>query len=116
MAEKQLAKSFWNEIVTTVVYIQNKCLSIKSKTPFKKYNNQLPNVSNLRILSCQALVCVSDITSSSTIDLRSWQGIMVGYEINNQWKIYNPITKKVHISGDVKFDKGYTYDSKLNDH
>ena len=41
---------------------------------------------------------------------------MVRYEANNQWRIYNPITKKVHISRDVRFDESYIYDSKLNDY
>lgn len=41
---------------------------------------------------------------------------MVKYEANNQWRIYNPITKKVHISQDVRFDEGYTYNSQLNEH
>lgn len=39
MAEKQLAKSFWNEIAATVVYIQNRCPSVEDKSPFEKCNN-----------------------------------------------------------------------------
>ena len=58
---------------------------------------------------------VPDTTSRSTMDLRSWQGIIVGYEANNQWRIHNPITKKLHISRDVRFDEGYIYDSQLNE-
>ena len=50
------------------------------------------------------------------MDLRAWQGIMVGYEAINQWRIYNPITKKVHISRDIRFDERYVYNSQLNDH
>lgn len=41
---------------------------------------------------------------------------MIGYEANNQWSIYNPITKKIHISQDVRFDEGHAYDSWLNKH
>ena len=39
---------------------------------------------------------------------------MIDYEANNQWIIYNPITKKIQISHDMIFDKGYMYDFKLN--
>lgn len=83
MAEKQLAKSLWNEIAAAIVYIRNRCLSVEGKTPFKKCNNQLPDVSNLRVLGCRAWVRVPDTTTRSTMDLRSWQGIMVGYKANN---------------------------------
>ena len=40
---------------------------------------------------------------------------MVGYEGPNQWRIYNPLTKKVHISRDVNFDEGFAYDASLNE-
>ena len=53
-------------------------------------------------------------TSRSSTHLRSWQGIMVGYEESNQWKIYNLLTKKVHISRNVNFDEGFAYDASLN--
>lgn len=83
MAEKQLAGSLWNEIAAAMIYIQNRCPNIEGKTPFEKCNNQLPDVSNLRVLGCQAWVCVPDTTSRSIMDLRSWQSIMIGYEANN---------------------------------
>ena len=40
---------------------------------------------------------------------------MVGYEGPNQWRIYNPLTKKVHITRDVNFDEGFAYDASLNE-
>ena len=116
MAKKQLPKSLWHEITADVVHVRNKCSIVEGKTPFQQCNNQLPDVSNLRVLGCRAWVLVPDIKSRLTMDLRTWQGIMVGYEANNQWRIYNHINTKVHISRDVRFDEGYAYDSKLNEH
>lgn len=40
---------------------------------------------------------------------------MVDYEEPNQWRIYNPPTKKVHITRDVNFDKGFAYNASLNE-
>ena len=54
MIEKYLPKSLWDKIATAVVHVWNRCPSIKDKTPFEKYNNQLPDVSNLKVLGCQA--------------------------------------------------------------
>lgn len=59
---------------------------------------------------------VPDITNRSRIDLQTWQEIIVGYKANNQWRIYNLITKKIHISQDVRFDEGHVYDSRLNEY
>ena len=39
---------------------------------------------------------------------------MIGYKKLNQWRIYNPLTKKIHISKNVNFDKGFIYDGSFN--
>lgn len=54
ITQNQLPKSFWNKIATPVIHIRNRCFSVEDKTFFEKYNNQLPDVSNLQVLSCQA--------------------------------------------------------------
>ena len=45
------------------------------------------------------------------MDEKSWQGIFVGYEGKNQYQIYNPWTRKVHVVQDVKIDD-YNLDDK----
>ncbi len=39
---------------------------------------------------------------------------MVGYERVNQWRIYNPVDRKVHVSRDVKFDELNIYDGSID--
>ena len=34
---------------------------------------------------------------------------MVGYGGVNQWKIYNPKTRRIHISASVWFDESFSY-------
>ena len=46
------------------------------------------------------------------LDDRSWQGIFVGYDRTNQFRIYDPRIGKVHISRDIQVDELNTYDSK----
>ena len=58
---------------------------------------------------------VPKTTSRSSTHSWSWQGILVSYEGPNQWKIYNPLTKKVHISRDLNFDEGFAYDASFNE-
>lgn len=44
-----------------------------------------------------------------TMDDRGWKGIMVGYGGVNQWRIYNPRTRRIHVSSSVRFDEGFSY-------
>ena len=116
ISQKYLLKSLQDEIGATVVYVQNRCLSMEGKTLFEKCNNQLPDVSNLKVFDCQVWVLILDTTSRTTMDLHAWQRFMVGYEAANQWRVYNSTTKKVYISQDVRFDEGYVYNSQLNEY
>ena len=47
------------------------------------------------------------------MDERSWQGIFVGYEGKNQYRIYYPQTGKVHVARDVKIDEYNLYDKSV---
>lgn len=47
MKEKQLVKSFRNEIAVIIVYIRNQYLSTKEKTPLDKSNKEFLDVINL---------------------------------------------------------------------
>lgn len=50
------------------------------------------------------------------LDRRSWQGIFIGYEDKNQYRVYNPRTGKVYITRDIFLDKQHLYHQKaLND-
>ena len=83
MSEKRLLKSLWDKIAAFVVHVWNRCLSVESKTLFEKCNNQLPDIFNLRVFGCQAWVFIPDTISKTTMDLCTWQGIMICYENAN---------------------------------
>ena len=56
---EKLDKSFWAEAVRTAVYIRNRILpSNDSVTPYEKWFGTKPDVSNLRIFGCRAMVHV----------------------------------------------------------
>lgn len=110
LKEKKLSKALWAELVKAVAYTKNRCPGVDGVTPFQTGNEFEPDVSNLRTLECRVWVHVSNITNRHKLGSRSWQGIMVGYEGANQWRIYNPKNRKVHISRDVKFDELNCYD------
>lgn len=102
----------WDLFVEGIVYTLNR-ITTKSNsqnvTPFEVANGVPPNVGHLRALGCRAYVHVPKLPSRQKLDDRSWKGVFVGYNSENQWKIYNPRTKKVNIARDVKFDELHSY-------
>ena len=114
LKEKRLPKSLWAELVRAIAYVKNRCPGVDEVTPFQMANGHKPDVSNLRVLGCRTWVHVPNTTFRHKLDARAWQGIMVGYEGSNQWRVYNPVDHKVHVVRDVKFDEGGRYDKSLN--
>ena len=39
------------------------------------------------------------------LDVRSWQGIFIGYEGTNLYRVNNPPTEKIHITRDLFVDE-----------
>ncbi len=46
------------------------------------------------------------------MDEKSYQGIYVGYEGTNQYRVYNSPTSSISVTQNSYFDKVYTYDNK----
>ena len=113
MKDMKLPKSLWDLIAEAVVYTKNRTITSSGSnpgiTPFESGNKVVPDVSNLRALGCRAYTHIPKTTNRHKLDERSWKGIHVGYGGNNQWKIYNPRTKKVHLTRDVKFDEAFSF-------
>ena len=103
----------WNFIIEKIVYIWNKIVTTlfcRSKiTSFKMINKIKLNVSNLRTLNCCYYVYVLKINEKHKFNDRFWKEVLIDYENRNQWKIYNFLNKKLHISRDVRFDEKKSY-------
>ena len=70
-----------------------------------------PDLSHIRVLGARAWVHIPK-EKRKKLDERSWQGIHVGYEGTNQYRIYNPCTGKVHVTRDVTIDERNLFDRK----
>ena len=100
-----LPTCFWAEAVSTAVYIRNRSPTtcLKEKTPYESWHNEKPNVSNLKVFGCNALVHIPD-QKRSKLDKKSMLCTFVGYPSgSNGYKLYNPETKKMIRSRDVIF-------------
>ncbi len=114
LKKKKLSKALWVELVKAIAYVKNRCSRIDEVTFFQTENEFQSDVSNLQALECRAWIHVSKIIDYHKLDSRFWQGIMIDYEEMNQWRIYNLMNRKIHVSQDVKFDELNIYDDFID--
>ena len=100
----KLPKGLWLEIIKTVCYLKNRSPNTDGVTSYEKLKDRKPNLSHLRVLGARASVHIPK-EKRKKLDERSWQGIHVGYEGTNQYRIYDPCTGKVHVKRDVIIDE-----------
>lgn len=104
---KGLPGVFWGEAVTTVVYLlsRSSSKSTSGKTPYELWTGSPPGVHHLRTFGCVAHVKVTT-PNLKKLDDRSRRMIFVGYEPGSKaYRVYDPATRRVHISRDVVFDE-----------
>lgn len=114
LVSMKLPKSLWEEILKTVAYLKNRSPSQKELTPYERADGETPNLGHLRVIGSRAWVHVPEKLRKKLNDT-AWQGIFVGYEGRNLYRIYHPLTGKIHKTRDVEIDEGLLYDkSEVN--
>ena len=115
LAAMHLPKTLWDELIKTVAYLKNRSPGINGITPYELGNHVRPNLSHLKVVGSRAWVHIPK-EKRVKLDVRSWQGIFVGYEGKNQYRVYNPRTGKTHITRDLFVDEHHLYHREaLND-
>ncbi len=83
-------------------------------TPYERANEEKPNLKPLHVVGCRAWVHVPEKLRKKLND-RAWQGIFVRYKGKNLYRIYHPLTGKIHKTRDVHIDESLLYDkSEVN--
>jgi hypothetical protein len=105
LKEKSLSNIFWAEVVACPVYLLNRSSTtkLKLKVPQEAWSGTKLNVAHLRTFRC---ITYTHIPSElrKKLDDKSEKCIFTGYsETSKSYKLYNPITKKLILSRDVKF-------------
>jgi transposase InsO family protein len=118
--QKCLPHKFWGEAVTTAAYILNKCPTKKLKlVPEEAWYGRKPSVKHLKVFGSLCYKHVPDARRTKLED-KSEIMILIGYHPTGAYKLYDPVTNKVHISRDVivneneqwKWDNETTYSSE----
>jgi hypothetical protein len=105
LKEKSLSNRFWVEAVACSVYLLNRSptTSLKMKVPQEAWSGTKLNVAHLRTFGC---IVYAHIPSElrKKLDDKNEKCIFTRYsETSKAYRLYNPITKKLILSRDVRF-------------
>ena len=109
--QSSLPLYLWAEAVSTAVLMKNVSPSsyLQDMTPYERWWNQKPDVSNLRIFGCIAYVHVP-AEKRTKLDKKSVKCIMIGYCAESKgYKLFDPIARKILKSRDVEFNELKNY-------
>ena len=104
-------QTLWPEIVQAVCYLKNRSPNVDGITSYECLKKLKPNLSHICVLGARAWVHIPK-ERKKKLSKCSWQGIHVGYEGTNQYCIYNPCTRKIHVTRDVTIDEKNLFDRK----
>ena len=105
LSHKKLSNEYWAEVVGCSVYLLNRSptVIVQDKIPEEAWSGTKTNVAHLRIFGSIAFAHILDELRKK-LDKKSERCIFTCYsEQHKAYKLYNPVTKKVVVSRDVKF-------------
>ena len=103
--EKCLSNTFWAKAVACSAYLLDRSptTNLNMKVPQEAWSGTKLNVAHLRTFGCIAYVHIPSELRKK-LDDRSEKCIFTGYnETSKSYRLYNPISKKLILSRDVKF-------------
>lgn len=98
-----LVKPLWAELVRTACYIKNRVPTSTNdnfQSPFEILFNRPPSINHLRVIGS---TCFSNKTGTQfgKLDERALECVLVGYESENIFRVFDPTTRKVFRSRDL---------------
>ena len=106
-----MPREFWAKAIACVEYFINRSpsKSLQNLTPHEAWYGSKPSIGHLRIFGSPAYVHIPDAVRTK-LDNKAEKCIFIGYsERSKAYKYFNPMTKKIAISRDVKFDESVAF-------
>jgi hypothetical protein len=97
----------WAEAVNCAVYLLNRTTSSQSpnKSPYEIWTEEKPDLKHVKTFGCTGYVHIPDQLRTK-FNKKSEKLILVGYQgTSNNYRMYNPQTRKITISRNVIFDE-----------
>lgn len=108
LADANLPNTFWGEAVSMAVYIQNRTITRSTDAiPFERWNGNKVLLTDFKVFGCKCYVHVP-AEKRKKLDQTAIQMIFFGHDDQTKgYRCYNPDTKSVTISRDVKFNNEF---------
>ncbi|KAG5786568.1 hypothetical protein H9Q69_014351, partial [Fusarium xylarioides] len=118
--DSNLLPGLWLEMVRTAVYLLNRTpkQGLKWKTPYESFLSAIPNakennqprIGHMRTVGCKAFAMTKSTQQKenrlqSRTSPKAWIGFLVGYNSQNIFRIWNPLTNKIYVTRDVIFNE-----------
>ncbi|GKB49867.1 putative ribonuclease H-like domain-containing protein [Tanacetum coccineum] len=107
LADSKLPTTFWDEVVNTACYVQNRVLVIKpyNKTSYELFLGRKPTLSFMRPFGCLVTILIT-IDHLGKFDGKVDEGFFVGYSTNSKaFRVFNSRTRIVEENLHVKFSE-----------
>ena len=107
MYEKNVPHTYWDEAVSTTIYIMNRTptAAVHDVTPEEKFTSVKPDLSHLKVFECIAYVHVPNELHTK-LDPKAKKGVFIGYSLEQKgYRCYKSLTHKLRMSRDVVFDE-----------
>ena len=99
-------------MIKIVTYLKNKSSGINAITPYELGNFVCPNLSHVKMVGFRVWINIPKEKKVKP-DVFSSQMIFIGYESKNQYRVYNPLTRKVYFTRDCFVDEQHLYYRKI---
>lgn len=111
---KDMPLSMWAEAVNCAVYLLNRSSSSQTPnvSPYELWYGDKPSLQHARIFGSMGYVHVPK-EKRKKLDKKSVKMLLVGYDQEN-YRMYDPNTRKITISRDVKFDENSVPEKRKN--
>lgn len=105
--QMNVPKKFWSQGILTATHLINRLPSrvLHMKSPFEIMKGRKSELSHLRIFGCVCYVHIQAIHRDK-LDAKAAKCVFLGYSTTQKgYKCYNPKTRKLVVSRDVRFDE-----------
>ena len=114
MLHVNIPKKLWSQAILTATYLINIWLScvLEFKSPYETLKGRHITLSHLRVFGCTCFVHVQTLHRDK-LDARAAKCVFMGYSSSQKgYKCFHPITNKMLVARDVRFEETVPYFSK----
>src|SRR6201995_4485840 len=105
MTSTQIPVGAWTEVARAVIWLKNRSpVTGRDKTPYELWTGYRPDISHVRILGSKCYA-KRPIEKLKKLQDRAIERILVGYEGNSFYRVWDPISKKAERAYSVEIEE-----------